>query len=444
MFSKIFEKLIYSRIYDFLVHNNLLYSKQYGFRSSYSTNHALVSITEKIKTLLDSGYFVCGIFIDLEKAFDTVNHEILCDKLNYYGLRGKVNDLIKSYLSNRKQYVSINGFDSEVRDIVCGVPQGSSLGPLLFLIYINDFHFCLNESSSGHFADDTYMLYGSKSLQTIETVMNTELKLVSNWLRLNKLSLNADKTELIIFRSKRHHLDHDITIKLDDINLEQKDSAKYLGIYLDKHLSWDIHINYLSKKLSRANGILSKLRHNAPRKVCINVYYAIFNSYLTYGCGIWGLTAEKNLKQIEILQKKCMRIITSSDYDSHSNPLFIDLKILKVRELIKLQQLKLAYEYWNGIIPNDLKSLFHSSKDTHSTNLVLKSNSKNCLSLPSVKTLHSGSRSVRYQCASLWNYFMTSKILLDEKTCLDMTKIFNFHQFKNKVKEHFSFMYTLD
>ena len=126
----------------------LLNSKQFGFRSSYSTNHALVSITEKIKSLLDSGFYMCGIFIDLEKAFDTVNHEILCDKLNYYGLRGKINDLIKSYLSCRKQYVSINGFESEMRDINCGVPQGSSLRPLLFLVYINDFHFCLNKASS--------------------------------------------------------------------------------------------------------------------------------------------------------------------------------------------------------------------------------------------------------------------------------------------------------
>ena len=109
--------------------------------------------------------------------------------MNYYGLRGKINDLIRSYLSNRKQYVSINGIDSEMRVIDCGVPQGSSLGPLLFLIYINDFHFCLKETNSGHFADDTYMLFGSKDLKSIETVMNAELKLVSNWLRLNKLSM---------------------------------------------------------------------------------------------------------------------------------------------------------------------------------------------------------------------------------------------------------------
>ena len=146
VFSKIFEKSIYVRIYDYLVRYNLIYCKQFGFRASYSTNHALISITEKIKSLLDSGYFVCGIFIDLEKAFETVNHDILCTKLTYYGLRGKTNDLIRSYLKNRKQYVSINGYDSEMKDITCGVPQGSSLGSLLFLIYINDFHFCLKNT----------------------------------------------------------------------------------------------------------------------------------------------------------------------------------------------------------------------------------------------------------------------------------------------------------
>ena len=131
VFSKIFEKLIYLRIYLFLTKNNLISNKQFGFRSNYSTNHALVSITERIKSLLDDTQFVC------EKAFDTVNHEILCDKLNYYGLRGNINKLIQSYLTNRKQFVSINGQDSEIRDINCGVPQGSSLGPLLFLIYIH-------------------------------------------------------------------------------------------------------------------------------------------------------------------------------------------------------------------------------------------------------------------------------------------------------------------
>ena len=155
---------------------------------------------------MDSNHYVCGVFIDLEKAFDTVNHNILCDKLNYYGLRGNVNSLIQSYLSNRRQFVSIDGVDSKTLNITCGVPQGSSLGPLLFLIYINDSRYCLNKTESGHFADDTYILYGSKKLKTVEVVVNTELKLVTNWLRLNKLSLNSNKTELIIFRSKKSQL----------------------------------------------------------------------------------------------------------------------------------------------------------------------------------------------------------------------------------------------
>ena len=143
VFSKIFEKTIYTRIYSYLVKNNLIFDKQFGFRSNYSTNHALISITERIKDLVDSGKYVCGIFVDLEKAFDTVKHTNLCEKLEFYGLRGNVNNLIRSYLSNRKQFVSVNGFDSDLKDFVCGVPQGSSLGPLLFLIYINDFRLCL-------------------------------------------------------------------------------------------------------------------------------------------------------------------------------------------------------------------------------------------------------------------------------------------------------------
>ena len=148
-FSKIFEKLICTRIYTYLTKNKLIYDNQFGFRSNYSTNHALISIIERIRSLVDTGHYVCGVFVDLEKAFDTVNHKILCEKLNYYGLRGNVNDLIRSYLSNRKQFVSINGFVSETRNICCGAHQGSSLGPLLFLIYINDFRFVYKQLRVG-------------------------------------------------------------------------------------------------------------------------------------------------------------------------------------------------------------------------------------------------------------------------------------------------------
>ena len=221
-----------------------------------------------------------------------------------------------SYLSGRKQIVSINGFESSTRDVTCGVPQGSCLGPLLFLIYINDFRLCLTDTSCGHFADDTFIIFSSKKPKTIETVVNHELKSVVKWLRLNKLSLNAGKTELIFFRSNRHPLDYSkISIKLNGVKLTPVSFIKYLGMLIDQHLNWNHHIDELCKKLSRANGILSKLRYNAPIEVLTQVYYSIFHSHLINGCNLWGLTPrEENIQRIERLQKKCVRIMTLSCY----------------------------------------------------------------------------------------------------------------------------------
>ena len=186
---------------------------------------------------------------------------------------------------------------------------------MLFLLYINDFRLCLEKTSSGHFADDTFIIYNSKKPKTIETVINTELKQVIKWLRLNKLSLNAAKTELIFFHSKRRPLNYDsISIRFNGIKLTPVDHVKYLGMYLDSYLSWEYHIHELSKKLSRANGILSKLRYNVPPEICLQVYYAIFYTHLIYGCNVWGLTSEENINKIEVLQKKCVRILTFSPF----------------------------------------------------------------------------------------------------------------------------------
>ena len=434
--SKIFEKVIYTRIYTYLTRNKLIYAKQFGFRSTYSVNHALISITERIKQLIDEGNTVCGIFIDLEKAFDTVNHEILCEKLTYYGLRGKVNDLMRSYLSNRKQFVSINGIDSETRDVTCGVPQGSSLGPLLFLIYINDFRFCIDKTETGHFADDTYILYGSKKLNSIETIVNTELKLVSNWLRLNKLSLNATKTELVIFCSKWRKPERDIIIKLNGIRLSPTDYVKYLGLHLDKNLSWDSHVHILSKKLSRANGILSKLRYNAPRHVCLNVYYSIFYSHLIYGSTVWGLTSETNIRKIEKLQEKCAKILTFSNFNSDPDPAINELRLTRVRDVIEIQQLKLAYEFCNKLLPDDLYSLFTYSRDTQTTNMNLNSNINNHLRIPPIHSVNSGNLSLRFKCTQLWNNFTTTKVTMNGSSVLLTSLINNIHQFKRVVKKY--------
>ncbi len=442
VFSKVYEKLIYSRIYDYLTKYNFIYNKQFGFRSNYSTNHALISITEYIRERLDFGYYVCGVFVDLEKAFDTVNHNILCEKLNYYGLRGNINNLIQSYLVNRKQYVSINGFDSEIKNLNTGVPQGSSLGPLLFLIYINDFRLCLNETSSGHFTDDTFIMYSSKKLKTIETVVNTELSQVSKWLKLNKLSLNTDKTKLIFFHSKQHTFNYDgISIKFDNKKLVPVDNVKYLGMYIDKYLTWDYHIQQLSKKLSRANGILSKIRHNAPIQTCLQLYYAIFYSHLTYGCNIWGLSTNENVRKIVVLQKKCIRIMTFSDFESHTNNLFLNLKLLKVRDVIKFQQLRLVYDFYNNALPTDLQNLFVFTRNIH--NYQLNSIHRNLLHIPRIMTTTYGIKSLKYHCAELWNNTFKRGISIDNNINNNITvnNIHTVYQFKKKLKNHFLHTY---
>jgi exonuclease III len=448
IYSKIFEKLIYFRVYAYLVKYNLISSKQFGFRSNHSCNHAIISLTEHVKKLLDDGHVVCGVFVDLEKAFDTVHHEILCDKLNAYGLRGKVNDLFKSYLSNRKQFVSLNGFESSIEEITCGVPQGSTLGPLLFLLYINDFRLCLTDASSGHFADDTFIIYNSKKLKSIETIINFELKQVIKWLRLNKLSLNAGKTELIFFHSSSKKIDFsNVFINFNGIRLVPVDFVKYLGMYIDKHLNWNQHIHELGKKLSQANGILSKLRYNAPIEVCIQVYYGLFYSNLIYGCNAWGLTSEDNIQTIEILQRKCIRILTSAPFNSHvSNDTFIDLKLLKVRDVIKFFQLKLMYDFQCTNLPSDLMQLFQLSSEVRLNALnSLNSIDKKLLYIPKFSTVTYGKQSLRYLGPKLWNdTFKTGVILVSDiqKKNIPMSKIKTIHNFKNALKRHYLYLYS--
>ena len=163
--EKILEKLMYKRLYIFLDYNNIIYDLQFGFRQQYSTSHVLINITENIRKALDDGNVGCGVFVDLQKTFDTVDHQILLAKLNHYGICGVSNDWFKSYLSNHNQYVSINGYESGLAAINCGVPQGSVLGPLLFLLYINDLNQAIKFCKVPHFADDTNLLSLSNSIE---------------------------------------------------------------------------------------------------------------------------------------------------------------------------------------------------------------------------------------------------------------------------------------
>ena len=249
--NKILEKLMYSRLYKFLTEHDIFYELQFGFRAKHSTNHALIDIIEKIRQALDSKNYVCGIFVDLQKAFDTVNHSILLRKLSTYGIRGLAYDWINSYLSNRSQFVSILGYESETRSQPHGVPQGSVLGPLLFLIYINDLNRAIQYSRVYHFADDTNLLNIASSPKQMQKRINFDLKLLYRWLLANKISLNCTKTELIIFqRPGGDPLNFKYNIKMNGYKLQPSEFIKYLGVYIDYNLSGKYHCQTLLPKLN--------------------------------------------------------------------------------------------------------------------------------------------------------------------------------------------------
>ena len=201
--NKILEKILHKRVSDYLEKFKLLYKYQYGFRKGHSTIQAITELADNIKLSMDDNRLTCGIFVDLSKAFDTVNHNILLAKLEHYGIRGNANKLFKSYLTNRKQFVQINEHQSSTQNISCGVPQGSVLGPLLFILFINDLSICCPTGAVRIFADDTSVYFSSSSLDELISMAQVIMEQLHKWFNANKLTLNASKSNFIIFRSPR-------------------------------------------------------------------------------------------------------------------------------------------------------------------------------------------------------------------------------------------------
>ena len=219
-------------------------------------------------------------------------------------MRGSLLKWFETYLSERKQYVFCNGYKSDVASISCGVPQGSVLGPLLFLLYINDLPNISCKLKFFLFADDTNIYYESTDLKELEKTVNQELKLLSQWLNVNRLALNVKKTNFVIFRSNRKAANYNVVLILNRKALAQKVHVKYLGILMDQHLSWKYQISHISKKVSRGVGILSKLRHFLDSKLLRNIYYCLVYSYLNYGVLAWGSACPTVTNILLTLQKK--------------------------------------------------------------------------------------------------------------------------------------------
>ena len=401
--NKIVEKLVFSRVISFLNRNNIIYEKQFGFRPKYSTNHALIKIVDTITNALDSGKLAAGIFVDFQKAFDTVDHKILISKLNHYGIRGCFNDWFKSYLNNRKQCVSILGYESSYKNIEYGVPQGSVLGPLLFLIYINDLNHSIKYSDTFHFADDTNLLNIHGSFYKMQSQINRDLKGLNCWLLANKISLNATKTELVIFRKPSQKIPP-INIKINGVRVVQTNSVKYLGVYLDQFLVGWAHCTYLHAKLQRANGMLAKARHHLKNDLnsLLSLYYSIFSSHMVYGCQVFGQTENKFVKKIQVLQNNALRLITFADsFRDHVSHIFKKLNILKFRDYVSLQNLLFIHDYFNGNLPECFNGYLTLLQDAH------RHATRNSLSshivVPLCDSDRFGRKSFKVQSTLLWN-----------------------------------------
>lgn len=431
---------MHKRLYNFLELN------QIWIKKNNSTVFALMEMTEHIRNSIDNGKFGCGIFIDLKKAFDTVNHKILLSKLEHYGVRGASLDWFESYLSGRHQYVVFENESSSLKTITTGVPQGSVLGPLLFLLYINDLPNISSKLLFFLFADDTNIYFESDSLLKLENCINQELKQLSLWLNINRLALNLSKTNFVIFHSNNKTLNHNVTLKLNNCAITQSDCIKYLGVYVDQHLNWKQHISVLSKKISRSIGLMYKLRPFVNINVLKNVYNSLIYSHIVYGIQVWGSACDSVLRQILTLQKKAVRMLTSNDNYPitpgplpATNPLFKELRILKVKDVFKLHFANFIYRTLSQETPINFLEWFTPTHFIHNYNTRSNRliNRENIVDLGTVSDLltlhHNRSNLVNYG----GNMFRVSGPVLWNSLPVQIRNSQSFNVFKINLKNYF-------
>ena len=365
-FSKILEKLMCKRLTDFIDKHKILYEQQYGFRQNSSTDFALIELSDKIAEAIDRKQFMIGIFVDLSKAFDTLNHSILLQKLSNYGIRGLANDWFQSYLNSREQYVNFNNVLSNRCKITTGVPQGSILGPLLFLLYINDICGSSRLLRFILYADDTNIFYSGENLDQLCATVNNELRGVMQWFKTNRLSVNLKKTNFVMFGSpsKIRKL-RKCEIFLDNINISRTNTAKFLGVIIDETLSWKNHINYIKGKISKNIGIIKRLKYKLPEKTLNTLYNTLVFPYLNYCNIIWANNKPTRLKSLLVLQKRAMRVITNSPYNTHALPLFFKLNQLTIYDINKLLIATFMFRHHRNCLPSIFSGYFCLNSTIH-------------------------------------------------------------------------------
>ena len=342
-FSKILEKFLHKQISAYLLKNKLIAPHQYRFRDDYSTSLVLATIHNEIISNIDDRKITCTIFLNLAKAFDTVDHFILINKLRQYGIRGSPLKLLRSYLSNRKQFTVGNNVHSSFCNVTSGIPQGSTLGPLLFLLHVNDLPLA-TKFNVKLFADDTNFTMCSNSVDELQNNVNLELTNVINWIRNDKLPINFAKTEYLIVTKKKLDKHLKFEIKIDNHFISKKKCIKYLGVLMDNNLDWKHHIKQVCKKISSGAWVIARLRNYVNTCTLKSVYYFLIHSHLSYCINTWGSASSCNLKPLKILQKHIIRLIAGSEYRAPSSPLFSQLQILLLEDIYTFEIAKHMYK----------------------------------------------------------------------------------------------------
>ena len=392
--NKIVERVIFTQLLEHAEVNNILVPQQFGFRKGMSTTDAILHFLKKIHENSAQFKFTAAFMFDLAKAFDSINIQILLEKLKFYGLKDNSFKIMESYLSGRRQFTTVNGCKSTASPITQGVPQGSILGPLLFLYFINDFVNCSNRLIFTIFADDSSGLLGSNSLQELRLLAIEELKNVSNWLKSNRIKANIKKTHFLIFGGKTSS-DFSLHITLNNKTLSHRAVTKMLGVMIDKNLNWSEHIMSVNRKISRVNGILFRLSKFLNTETLKIIYNSLIYPHLQYGNLAWGNAAAKYTNRLLVAQKRAIRTISHAEYLAHTNDLFKENKLLKLHDIYTLECVKFVKRE----LDKDSFEFFSYRQNDH--RMVLRNENSLLVNLPQPRT-ELTRKFVTYSAALTW------------------------------------------